>query len=384
MITLVVDGISYQYPQVDDEDWGNQATLWASSVSDVLATLRSPSLPTADEGAVRLGNGDFFAWRNFADTDNVKLYVDVDDKLYVQIESNPPIDLTSAAAGNVTGPLSSTDNALPRFDGTTGQIIQDSSAILDDSANLSGLASLDSLDITIGGNPLTDLLISVIGSSTDNALVRWDGATGKLVQDSGATLSDAGLLTVEDISINDDLTVGDDAAITGDLSFGTIGSSSANKVIDAYTRSTGASVGVRGVAISSSCGTFTTTSASEVDITNLSVTIITSGRPIFIGLIPNNDLASLGGDVRTTDLASTGTSGDIFFERDSTVIGRQNISLTVDTTATENTLEIRLPCSSFSTVDFPAAGTYTYKAQASASTGDTTTVFRARLIAYEL
>lgn len=32
------------------------------------------------------------------------------------------------------------------------------------------------------------------GSSTDNALVRWDGATGKLVQNSGATLDDNGIL----------------------------------------------------------------------------------------------------------------------------------------------------------------------------------------------
>lgn len=34
------------------------------------------------------------------------------------------------------------------------------------------------------------------GVSTDNALARWDGATGRLVQNSGATLSDAGVLTL--------------------------------------------------------------------------------------------------------------------------------------------------------------------------------------------
>jgi hypothetical protein len=34
------------------------------------------------------------------------------------------------------------------------------------------------------------------GVSTDNALVRWDGATGRLVQNSGATLSDAGALAL--------------------------------------------------------------------------------------------------------------------------------------------------------------------------------------------
>lgn len=34
------------------------------------------------------------------------------------------------------------------------------------------------------------------GVSTDNALVRWDGATGRLVQNSGTTLSDAGALAL--------------------------------------------------------------------------------------------------------------------------------------------------------------------------------------------
>ena len=39
-------------------------------------------------------------------------------------------------SGDVTGPASSTDNALVRFDGTGGKTLQDSSAILDDSGNL--------------------------------------------------------------------------------------------------------------------------------------------------------------------------------------------------------------------------------------------------------
>ena len=46
--------------------------------------------------------------------------------------------LDSVATGSdVTGAASSTDNALARFDGTTGKLIQNSSATLDDSGNLS-------------------------------------------------------------------------------------------------------------------------------------------------------------------------------------------------------------------------------------------------------
>ena len=43
---------------------------------------------------------------------------------------------TGAGSGDVVGPTSSTDNALVRFDGTTGKLIQNSAATLDDSGNL--------------------------------------------------------------------------------------------------------------------------------------------------------------------------------------------------------------------------------------------------------
>lgn len=43
--------------------------------------------------------------------------------------------------GNVTGPASSTDNAIARFDGTTGKIIQNSSVTIDDNGNLDSTAS---------------------------------------------------------------------------------------------------------------------------------------------------------------------------------------------------------------------------------------------------
>lgn len=42
----------------------------------------------------------------------------------------------TVAAGDVTGPASSTDNAITRFDGTTGKLIQNSTASLDDSGNI--------------------------------------------------------------------------------------------------------------------------------------------------------------------------------------------------------------------------------------------------------
>lgn len=47
-----------------------------------------------------------------------------------------------SGTGDVTGPNSSTDNAVTRWDGTTGKIIQNSTAILDDNGELHVLAIL--------------------------------------------------------------------------------------------------------------------------------------------------------------------------------------------------------------------------------------------------
>lgn len=46
------------------------------------------------------------------------------------------VPLGGAGSGDVTGPNSSTDNAIARFDGVSGKIIQNSGASIDDSGNL--------------------------------------------------------------------------------------------------------------------------------------------------------------------------------------------------------------------------------------------------------
>jgi hypothetical protein len=157
----------------------------------------------------------------------------------------------SGGSGDVVGPASSTDNAIVRFDGTTGKIIQDSGITIADGATgtLSGTNSGDvTLDstvtdiLTITGqsisaddqgsdklvfwdesqNKLTSLTVGsglsitgttiaatgsgdVVGpaSAADNALVRFDGTTGKLVQNGQITQSDTGdLASVNSIAMN--------------------------------------------------------------------------------------------------------------------------------------------------------------------------------------
>lgn len=50
---------------------------------------------------------------------------------------------TVSGSGDVVGPASSTDNAITRFDGTTGKLVQNSGVIIDDSNNITGIGTLD-------------------------------------------------------------------------------------------------------------------------------------------------------------------------------------------------------------------------------------------------
>lgn len=76
---------------------------------------------------------------------NGELAVNITDgKLFYKDNGGVVRVLATAAgsAGDVVGPGSSTDNALVRFDGTTGKLVQNSAGVLDDSGNLTGIAAL--------------------------------------------------------------------------------------------------------------------------------------------------------------------------------------------------------------------------------------------------
>lgn len=74
---------------------------------------------------------------------------------YILVDVTGGVATWTKAGGDVTGPSSSTDDALVRFDGTTGKTIQNSVAILDDAGALSGLTQLDVNGDTIVYNALT-------------------------------------------------------------------------------------------------------------------------------------------------------------------------------------------------------------------------------------
>ena len=91
--------------------------------------------------------------------------------------------------GDVVGPAGATDNAVPRYDGVTGKLIQDSAVTISDAGAIAGAT-------TLNGSAIPSPIGDVVGpaGATDNAIARYDGVTGKLIQDSAVTISDAGAI----------------------------------------------------------------------------------------------------------------------------------------------------------------------------------------------
>jgi len=69
--------------------------------------------------------------------------------------------------GDLTLPSSSTDHAIPRWDGTDGEALQDSGVTIDDSDNVSGINNVTGAD--------TNLCTGTAGTSGDLAIWNGDG-----------------------------------------------------------------------------------------------------------------------------------------------------------------------------------------------------------------
>lgn len=156
-------------------------------------------------------------------------------------------------------------------------------------------------------------------------------------------------------------------------------STGANAVAATRTRSTGTSVSAGGVAISSSSGSFAGGSATFADVTGLSVTITTSGRPVVITLASDGSgsLTHIG----QFNGAGNSSRADFQILRDSTVVGTFQLSSTTTGTSTNT---IYTPSGTVFQVDAVSAGTYVYKLQYKLVTGTSVDVYYTKLVAYEL
>lgn len=76
-----------------------------------------------------------------------------------------PPSTGGGGGGDVTGPASSTDNAIVRFDGTTGKVVQNSGVTVDDSNNVSGVAQMSAT--TVAGAQVATQSNQETASATD-------------------------------------------------------------------------------------------------------------------------------------------------------------------------------------------------------------------------
>jgi hypothetical protein len=111
-----------------------------------------------------------------------------------------------------------------------------------------------------------------------------------------------------------------------------------------------------GQQISSSSGAYSTSSGSYVDVTNLTVTITTTGRPVMLALI--GDGSGLGSTVG--NIANASSSGIIRLLRGATVMYDYLYG---------HSAYFNMPPGAFKHFDPVAAGTYTYKIQAKVDSG---------------
>lgn len=119
---------------------------------------------------------------------------------------------------------------------------------------------------------------------------------------------------------------------------------------------------------------------SLADISGASITITTTGRPVFIGVQQGTQVGG-NGNVFLDGMNGTGLTADFAILRDSTIVSYQTYALAHPSS---RTVYLTLPASYLWTIDSPSAGTYTYKLQA-IQTGTGTARFQgSRLIAYEL
>ena len=164
---------------------------------------------------------------------------------------------------------------------------------------------------------------------TDNAVVRWDTTSGQLVQNSTVTVSDVGAVAAGSLTLTTDLAVADGGTGASDaatartnLGLGTISTQAANSVnIDG-----GAIDGTTIGGSSAAAGTFTTFTSTGIDdnATSTAVTI-NSSQNVGIGTSAPAQI------LETKELDSTGFTG-IRINNPNANVGSAGIEFQVDGT----------------------------------------------------
>lgn len=86
--------------------------------------------------------------------------------------------LDLAGTGNMTGPASATDNAVVRYDGATGALVQNSGVLVDDSNNISGVNNLSILgQTTMVGTSASAVIVKALAGNSNGLRFYANSAT---------------------------------------------------------------------------------------------------------------------------------------------------------------------------------------------------------------
>ena len=102
--------------------------------------------------------------------------------------------VSPSGSGDVVGPASSTDNAIARFDSTTGKLLQNSGATIDDSGNiagnnLSGTNTGDQTASTIDGARISGSTYSTVQDMQDVFHSAGETSGGLVSDDADGTIT---------------------------------------------------------------------------------------------------------------------------------------------------------------------------------------------------
>lgn len=240
-----------------------------------------------------------------------------------------------------------------------------------DNANISAAAAItpSKISATIAGDGLgRDGTTGALSCNVDDSTIEISGDTLQ-IKDLGISTGKIAANAVTGAKLNSNVVDNSTLQYTSSqLSIKDSGVATAKIADGAVTQAKRAALGQQ---ISSSSGTFTTTGTSYVDATNLSVTITTTGRPVFVGIIGDPETAN-----RTYFFAGSNVQPSIKILR--------NGSQIYSTTYYSESSTAQISTVGIFTIDAPSAGTYTYKVQMSSSGGGQVGVVDAKLIAFEL
>jgi len=227
----------------------------------------------------------------------------------------------AGASGDVVGPGSSTDNALVRFDTTTGKLVQNSVGILDDSGNLTGLAAVTmSGALTLSGGTANGVAY-LNGSKvlTTGSALTFDGAgnltlggaTPRLLSNMSGTLSTR--FIIQNSTTNGNSRVYLYPNGTGNIS-AINGVNNSDVAATDYQAFDLAVVGTTDVRLSSSANgaaaflplTFYTNGSEQMRLTSTGLGIGTSSPAVSL---QSGDGTQASREIRTSTLAGAGQGG---------------------------------------------------------------------------